>query len=117
MKEFLERDQLSGKEGKTLLLNRIIEFQQSTGRKLMVASHEITKIVIWSSFICNFLFQAVYDFLSEYLLQWDGIQYCDQIFKLIADVPPLPYSGTTSSVKCETGWFYIWLLFLFFRSV
>jgi len=68
--EFIEKDQMFGKPGKELLLNRIIEFQQSTGRKLM----------------------AVYDFLSEYLQSWDGIQYCDQIFQLIADVPFLPYS-------------------------
>lgn len=34
--EFMEKSQSIGKEGKTLLLNRIIEFQQSTGLKLMV---------------------------------------------------------------------------------
>ena len=32
----MERPQTDGKEGKELLLNRIIEFQQATGRKLMV---------------------------------------------------------------------------------
>ena len=35
--EFIEKDQMFGKPGKELLLNRIIEFQQSTGRKLMVS--------------------------------------------------------------------------------
>jgi len=68
--EFLEKDQTFGRPGKELLLNRIIEFQQSTGRKIM----------------------TVYDFLSEYLQNWDGVQYCEQIFQLIADVPSLPYS-------------------------
>ena len=32
----MEKRQNQGREEKTLLLNRIIEFQESTGRKLMV---------------------------------------------------------------------------------
>ncbi|EFX69734.1 hypothetical protein DAPPUDRAFT_300700 [Daphnia pulex] len=67
--EFMERPQVHGREGKTLLLQRILEFQQNTGRKLMV----------------------VYDFLSLYLLTWDGIQFSDQIFQLLAHIPFLPY--------------------------
>lgn len=34
--ELLEKPQTEGKEGKTLILDRIVEFQQSTGIKLMV---------------------------------------------------------------------------------
>lgn len=36
--------------------------------------------------------QAVYDFLSEYLQTWDGVQFRNHIFQLIADVPFLPYN-------------------------
>nr|CAH0102881.1 unnamed protein product [Daphnia galeata] len=68
--EFMEKRQNQGREEKTLLLNRIIEFQESTGRKLMV----------------------VYDFLAEYLPTWDGLQYGDQIFRLLSGIPFLPSS-------------------------
>ena len=34
--EFLEKPQHLGREGKEMLLNMIIEFQQTTGRKLIV---------------------------------------------------------------------------------
>ncbi len=90
--EFLEKSQLVGKEAKVFLLNQIIEFQQSTGRKLMVRW-----IIVYLVLICcikfNFWLQVVYDFLSEYLESWDGIQYSDQIHQLLADAPFLPYTG------------------------
>ncbi|XP_057379734.1 uncharacterized protein LOC130702084 [Daphnia carinata] len=68
--EFIERRQGDCRDAKTLLLQRVIEFQESTGRKLMV----------------------VYDFLSEYLRIWDGIQYREHIFQLLSALPVLPYS-------------------------
>lgn len=38
--------------------------------------------------------KAVYDFLSEYLNTcWDGIQFSDQIFQLLSQIPFLPYTG------------------------
>ena len=37
--------------------------------------------------------KAVYDFLSEFLVSWDGIQYNQQIFQLLADMPFMPYPG------------------------
>lgn len=68
--EFIERNQIACLDEKKLLLQRVIEFQESTGRKLMV----------------------VYDFLSEYLRVWDGVQYRDHIFQLVSALPILPYS-------------------------
>lgn len=41
-----------------------------------------------------FFFKVVYDFLSEYLRVWDGVQYRDHIFQLVSALPILPYSGT-----------------------
>ena len=68
--EFLEKPQLAGREGKELLLDMIIEFQQTTGRKLMV----------------------VYDFLADYFRKWDGVQFADRVWQLLADAPFLPYA-------------------------
>ncbi|KAI9558051.1 hypothetical protein GHT06_014804 [Daphnia sinensis] len=68
--EFIERRQTDNQDRKALLLQRVIEFQESTGQKLMV----------------------VYDFLSEYLRLWDGIQYREHIFQLLSALPVLPYS-------------------------
>ncbi|KZS03961.1 Centromere protein I [Daphnia magna] len=68
--EFIEKPQSQGREGKTLLLDRIKEFQECTGRKLL----------------------AVYNFLSEYLRIWDGIQFSDQILQLLTQITFLPYS-------------------------
>ena len=68
--EFLEKPSNAGHEGKELLLNMIIEFLQTTGRKLLV----------------------VYDFLADYFQAWDGIQYSKCIWQLLADMPFLPYA-------------------------
>ncbi|XP_057380549.1 uncharacterized protein LOC130702935 [Daphnia carinata] len=68
--EFIEKSPSQGREGKTLLLDRIKEFQECTGRKLI----------------------AVYNFLSEYLRVWDGIQFSDQILQLLTQIPFLPYT-------------------------
>jgi hypothetical protein len=39
----MEKRQCQGREDKVLLLNRIIEFQESTGRRLMVIPHQFVK--------------------------------------------------------------------------
>ncbi len=90
--EFMERPQVHGREGKTLLLQRILEFQQNTGRKLMVSFIFFSCLYFKKLSEIPF-FKVVYDFLSLYLLTWDGIQFSDQIFQLLTHIPFLPYPG------------------------